>query len=233
MLAIAYRNLIEGPTGSLDGLNRSQRDAFAHSERRSRRQVQRAAAESLLGDLLDLLAEGPLSPWQVIRNHDGKPTLVNSGGQSAIEVSLSHSGPIGLVGISDRGEIGVDLELKNPRRSISEIAAFAFGPQERRTVESAGLSAFYRIWTLREALAKACGIGFPMLTDGRDYFALAPKAGNWQSEIDGRHWLFSTGDLVGDYAFSIAVALRSPFDANCGADLTPRQVMRGVGCAIN
>ena len=67
-----------------------------------------------------------------------------------------------------------------------------------------------------------------MLTDGRDYFAQAPKAGNWRSEIDGRHWLFSTGDLVGDYTFSIALALRSPFDADCGADLTPRQIMRGV-----
>jgi len=226
MLAIAYRNLIEGPTGLVDGLNRSQRDAFAQSGRRSRRQVQRAAAESLLGDLLELVAGSPLSHWQVIRNQDGKPTLVNADGQSPIEVSLSHSGPLALVGITDLGGIGVDLEFRTPRRSISEIAAYAFGPQERRMVESAGLAAFYRIWTLREALAKACGIGFPMVTDGRDYFAQARKTGTWQSEIDGRHWLFSTGDLVGDYTFSIALALRSPFDADCGPDLTPRQLVR-------
>jgi 4'-phosphopantetheinyl transferase len=226
MLAIAYRNLIEGPTGLVDGLNRSQRDAFAQSGRRSRRQVQRVAAESLLGDLLELVAGSPLSHWQVIRNQDRKPTLVNADGQSPIEVSLSHSGPLALVGITDLGEIGVDLEFRTPRRSISEIAAYAFGPQERRMVESAGLAAFYRIWTLREALAKACGIGFPMVTDGRDYFAQARKTGTWQSEIDGRHWLFSTGDLVGDYTFSIALALRSPFDADCGPDLTPRQLVR-------
>ena len=36
MLAIAYRNLIEGSTGLVDGLNRSQRDVFAQSGRRSR-----------------------------------------------------------------------------------------------------------------------------------------------------------------------------------------------------
>jgi len=226
MLAIAYRNLIERPTGLVDGLNRSQRDAFAQSGRRSRRQVQRAAAESLLGDLLELVAEGPLSHWQVIRNQDGKPMLVSSDGQNPIEVSLSHSGALALVGISDLGEIGVDLEFRTPGRSISEIAAFAFGPQERRTVESAGLSAFYRIWTLREALAKARGIGFPMLADGRDYFAQAPKTGTWQSEIDGRRWLFSSGELPGDYAFAVAIALRSAFDADCASDLIPRQLVR-------
>jgi hypothetical protein len=41
---------------------------------------------------------------------------------------------------------------------------------------------------------------------------------------DGRQWLFSTGDLSGDYAFSVAIALRSPLDAHCKADLTPREV---------
>jgi len=73
-------------------------------------------------------------------------------------------------------------------------------------------------------LAKACGIGFPMLADGRDYFAQAPMAGYWQTEIDGRRWLFSAGELLDDYTFSIALALRSPFDADCGADLIPRRL---------
>jgi 4'-phosphopantetheinyl transferase len=188
--------------------------------------MQRAATESLLGDLLKLVAEGPLSHWQVTRNQDGKPMLVDSDGQSAFEVSLSHSGPIVLAGITDLGKIGVDLEFQTPSRSISEIAAYAFGQHEQTIVESAGPSAFYRIWTLREALAKACGIGFPMLADGRDYFAQAPKTGTWQSEIDGRRWLFSSGELLGDYAFAVAIAPRSPFDADCAADLTPRQLVR-------
>lgn len=62
-----------------------------------------------------------------------------------------------------------------------------------------------------------------MLADGRDYFVPAPNAGTWQNEIDGRQWLFSTGDLPGDYVFSIAIALRCPFGADCRADLTARQ----------
>jgi 4'-phosphopantetheinyl transferase len=223
MLAIAYRNLIERPTGLVDGLNRSQRDTFAQSGRRSRRQVQCAAAESLLGDLLELVAAGPLSHSQVIRNQDGKPMLVNSDGQSAIDVSLSHSRTLALAGITDLGEIGVDLEYRDPRRSISEIAAYAFGPQEQRVVESVGPGAFYRIWTLREALAKACGIGFQMLADGRDYFAQAAKAGTWQSEIDGRRWLFFAEQLPGDYAIGVAIAPRESIPADYPSDLAIRK----------
>ena len=103
--------------------------------------------------------------------------------------------------------------------SFDDAEAIAY---RERAVESGGLRAFYRIWTLREALAKACGIGFPMLADGRDYFPEAPNSGNWQGVIDGRRWLFSTGDLPGDYAVAVAIALRSPLHADWVADLTPR-----------
>lgn len=225
MLAVAYRNLVERPRGLGDNV-RAVRRVFSHAERNVRRRVQSLATESLLLDLMELVSGRPSSEWQVTRNQDGKPTLASSDGQSAIDVSLSHSGTLALAGITDLGEIGVDLEYRAPRRSISEIASYAFGPLEQQVLESFGQSAFYRIWTLREALAKACGIGFPMLIDGRDYFAHAPVAGTWQSEIDGRQCLFSTGDLLGDYVFSIAIALRSPLATECEADLIPHQFVR-------
>jgi phosphopantetheinyl transferase len=227
MLAVAYRNLVERPMG-LEDDTRAVRRVFSYAERNGRRRAQRLATEALLLDLMELVSGRPSSEWQPTRNQDGKPTLASTEGQTAIDVSLSHCGALALAGITDLGEIGVDLEYRAPRRSISEIAADAFGPQEQRVVESVGPGAFYRIWTLREALAKACGIGFPMLADGRDYFAQPLKAGTWQSQIDGRRWLFSTGDLPGDYVFSIALAPRAPLDADCEANLTPRQIVRGT-----
>jgi phosphopantetheinyl transferase len=224
VLAVAYRNLVEPPTGSVDNLNSSVGEAFARADRSARRQFQRFATESLLRDLLELKSGVRSSQWPLKKNREGKPTVAIADGQSAIEVSVSHSGALALAGITDLGEIGVDVEYRTSGRSVSEIAAYAFGPQEQHAVESAGPGAFYRIWTLREALAKACGIGFPMLADGRDYFPEALSSGSWQTMIDGRQWLFSTGDLSGDYAFSVAIALRSPLDAHCEADLTPRKV---------
>jgi 4'-phosphopantetheinyl transferase len=141
---------------------------------------------------------------------------------TAIDVSVSHSGSLAAAALTDLGDIGVDLEYRGPRRLLAEVAAYAFGPEERRMIESAGLRAFYRIWTMREAMAKACGIGFPMLVDRRDYFANAPTSGSWQSVIDGRRWLFSTDELPGDYAIAVALAVRSPLAADC-PDLTARR----------
>ena len=109
---------------------------------------------------------------------------------------------------------------------MSEIASYAFGPQEQRVVKSDGPRAFYRIWTLREAFAKARGLGFSILADGRDYFPEAPDSGIWQATIDGGRWLFSTGDLPGDCAVAVAITPQSPISNNRQRDLIPRELSR-------
>lgn len=154
ILAIAYRSIDE------------------RWGRRERRAIRSAITESLLADLLRLRVGASTSSWALSRNHAGKPTLTNTAG--AIRVSLSHSHLFALAAISDLGEIGVDVEVRDPSRSMSEIASYAFGPQEQRVVKSDGPRAFYRIWTLREAFAKARGLGFSILADGRDYFPRRP-----------------------------------------------------------
>jgi 4'-phosphopantetheinyl transferase len=196
MLAVAYRTIITG----------AESKDFTKLDRRVRRKLQSVAADSLLRDLLEREARYPPSSWQLSANADGKPTLVRPDGPSAIEVSLSHSGMRAAAAITDLGAIGIDIESRASKRSISEIAAYAFGPQERQLVQSGGLAAFYRIWTLREALAKALGIGFPMLADQRDYFADAAASGEWQSIIDGRRWHFLASEIDSDYAIAIAIA---------------------------
>jgi phosphopantetheinyl transferase len=189
---------------------------------RMRRRMQTETTESLLRDLLAVELGPTTSPLTLARNHQGKPTLLSADGASTMRVSLSHCGLYALAAITNLGEIGVDLEVRDPRRSIFDIAAYAFGPLERHTVASGGLRAFYRIWTLREAHAKACGVGFSILVDGRDYFPEAPDMGAWQSAIDGRPWLFSTGDLPEDHAVAVAIALQSPLNADRSWDFTPR-----------
>ena len=140
--------------------------------RRERRAIRSAITESLLADLLRLRVGASTSSWALSRNHAGKPTLTNTAG--AIRVSLSHSHLFALAAISDLGEIGVDVEVRDPSRSMSEIASYAFGPQEQRVVKSDGPPAFYRIWTLREAFAKARGLGFSILPMGATIFPRRP-----------------------------------------------------------
>jgi 4'-phosphopantetheinyl transferase len=208
MIAVAYRNI----SGA----------ALSMPDRRVNREIQRSGAHSLLRDLLEREAGSPASQYQLVTNGSRKPILLIRDAPTAIDVSVSHSGSLAAAALTDLGDIGVDLEYRGPRRLLAEVAAYAFGPEERRMIESAGPRAFYRIWTMREAMAKACGIGFPMLVDRRDYFANAPTSGSWQSVIDGRRWLFSTDELPGDYAIAVALALRSPLAAD-RPDLTARR----------
>ncbi len=143
-------------------------------------------------------------------------------GAGGIEVALSHSKMIAACAISDLGPIGIDVEYC-AERSIDEIAASVFGPRERRAVVSGGPSAFYRIWTLREALAKASGARFSILDSEHDFFANAPRTGIWPSAIGQQEWLFSTGAFPGGYAYAIAAAvaphvpLLADFDAALAA----------------
>ena len=78
---------------------------------------------------------------------------------------------------TDEGDIGVDIEYLGRSRPFRDIADAAFGAGERRSVEAGGAAAFYRIWTLREALAKATGRGLPMVVDQQDYFGNVAASG--------------------------------------------------------
>jgi phosphopantetheinyl transferase len=145
----------------------------------------------------------------LVRGHDGRPMLYRDDKLSTIAVSLSHSRAIAACAISALGLVGIDVEFRADR-PFEAIAAAAFGPKEQRTVAREGLKAFYRIWTLREALAKAVIGGISRLTDGRDYFGEAPSDGIWSSTIDSQGWVFWSGVIVGDCAIAVAMAPQAP-----------------------
>jgi len=146
---------------------------------------------------------------RLVHGADGKPLLYREDEPSPIAVALSHSRTVAACAITDRGAIGIDVEFRADR-PFQTLAATAFGPAEQRVVAQKGRSAFYRIWTLREALAKAPPDGLARLTDGRDYFADAPDTGSWRTVIDNQEWLFWTGVLPDNYAIAVGLAPRSP-----------------------
>ena len=74
-----------------------------------------------------------------------------------------------------------DVEYWQPR-DFTALAAYAFGPREREAVALDGISAFYQIWTLREAMAKATGEGLIATINGLDRVADTPAFGCWANE---------------------------------------------------
>ncbi|MEV5873035.1 4'-phosphopantetheinyl transferase superfamily protein [Streptomyces sp. NPDC052101] len=138
----------------------------------------------------------------------GRPYLR---GFDQIDLSLSHTDDILLVGMTTRGLIGVDVErsdrpLYGPGlgRQICtphELKQLARLPEQRRNAE------LVRLWTLKEAYSKAIGQGmrfrftqFGFATDPADGRVLRPDGGR-----GGEEWTLRTFALPEGYCASAVV----------------------------
>jgi 4'-phosphopantetheinyl transferase len=118
--------------------------------------ITRAVLRTVLGHLLDR----PGTQVEIITSERGKPSLAE-GANPPLHFNTSHSRTQALVALSRVGEIGVDVEdigrvdERVVRRSLSneEYERLAVMNSEDRT------KAFFRLWTVKEACAKATGVG--------------------------------------------------------------------------
>ncbi|MEU9293499.1 4'-phosphopantetheinyl transferase superfamily protein [Streptomyces sp. NPDC048266] len=88
------------------------------------------------------------------RNH-GKPELPGTG----LQVSVSHSGDRVAVAVTRAGAVGIDVEEISTSVSPAELLPHVIGPAEPRTPAHATTSGFHRMWTRKEAVLKATGLG--------------------------------------------------------------------------
>jgi 4'-phosphopantetheinyl transferase len=90
----------------------------------------------------------------------GKPCLT---GRRGPHFNVSHSGSFALIGLSASRPVGVDIEAMRAVGGELDLARTFFSGAEYRALEGlqgrALLSAFYKIWTCKEAVLKACGCG--------------------------------------------------------------------------
>jgi phosphopantetheinyl transferase len=107
--------------------------------------------------------------------------------------------------VSSAIAVGIDIEVYNSRRDFARIAAATFGPEEQMAVAGEGASAFYRIWTLREAMAKASGAGIAEVADRTDRVAKGPKEGASRQKVGTTSWWLTHRTPVS--GLSMAVAL--------------------------
>ena len=111
--------------------------------------------QSVLAVYLDL----PPSEFPLQRSSSGKPELDGAG----LRVTLAHSGELALVGVACGREIGVDVEPL--RQGVEEwsLPSHALAPAEHARFDSLPAArrseAFLSIWTRKEALLKAAGVG--------------------------------------------------------------------------
>ncbi|GAA0603431.1 hypothetical protein GCM10009534_42630 [Kribbella sandramycini] len=110
----------------------------------------RATAHALLLSLAESLGADP------VLRHDpnGRPEI------AGLAVSISHSRSLVAVAAGRTGSVGVDLEDIYPRE-VSGLARRWFDPAELDwlAAQPDGLLAFLRLWTAKEAVGKAVGLG--------------------------------------------------------------------------
>jgi 4'-phosphopantetheinyl transferase len=98
-----------------------------------------------------------------------------------LHFNLSHTEDAALLAFSADGEVGVDIETTGRARRVEPLAERYFHPQERAFLHEGGNDpvTFLRIWTAKEALLKAAGLGITVELAEMDSTA-ALAGGGWQ-----------------------------------------------------
>lgn len=99
----------------------------------------------------------------------GKPSLQRSTDEPDIRFNLSHSGDYALLAIALGLEVGIDIEQMRPEIDLLSLANHHFSSHEtaelKRCPRADQITAFYRIWSRKEACIKAVGLGLQVPLD--------------------------------------------------------------------
>lgn len=119
-------------------------------------------------------------------NAHGKPELRSHRWQ----FNLSHSGEWLVLALCREGPLGVDIEMGLRRRPVLPLARRFYADSEyqwlRALPEQEQASAFYRLWSRKEAVLKAQGNG---IAAGLDKICFIPEEG-WRldNRLDGHDY---------------------------------------------
>jgi 4'-phosphopantetheinyl transferase len=139
----------------LDDGERARARALMRVRDRDRFVASHAALRCVLGALLDAEPAG----LSFATGERGKPRLAHGGPR----FNLSRSHDLALVAVAADREIGVDVERVAPRGDEQLVAERFLEPGEaellRGLAGEAHTRTFFRLWSAREAIAKAAGSG--------------------------------------------------------------------------
>lgn len=152
----------DGALPWLDRDEQQRRDRFVHDSPRRRFTLCRAVLRSVLCHRLDCRNEH----LAFEASEHNKPSATVRGRPAPISFNVSHSGRHGLIALSPGGEIGVDVEERIPHPNVAELIAAVFGPNEQSELAAVRgqrrLELFFDLWTMKEALSKAHGMGLSL-----------------------------------------------------------------------
>jgi 4'-phosphopantetheinyl transferase len=203
------QDVFENLTACLTPDERGRAERFRFDRDRRRFSVARAVLRHTLGAYLHR------APRQVhlLYGPHGKPRLHPEENMS-IEFNLAHSGPLALIALARGRAVGIDLERIRPELVTEQLAVAALSSAEldffRRLPSERRVSAFFSMWTRKEAYLKARGVGIAHdldkieVTTTADFDALSATGEGGSQRLDG--WLIYGLATTACYAAAVAVA---------------------------
>ena len=193
--------------GWLDQSEQARLERIQAARRRREFVLCRSALRAVLCDRLDC----DNTQLSFEDSEQGKPSALVRAAAAAIDFSVSHSGGHALIAVVEEGRVGIDVEDRSTTRDIDGAASLTFTPAEQ--AELAAMSGarktefFYRIWTMKEALIKALGVGFG-LNPSRFEIPPAMRSGARHCvfrfpHLPGERWRLED---LGNAAFAAAIA---------------------------
>jgi 4'-phosphopantetheinyl transferase len=158
-LPASYRDLLDAVEQARERRLRCDRD-------RRRYLLARALVRVVLSRYV------PIHPreWAFSPDPLGRPTIVNRTARDAgLSFNLSYARSLVVLGVTRRGALGVDVETLCPPGPVLELAARYFSPDEATALAATPVEGqrrrFVEYWTLKEAYAKARGMGLSLPLD--------------------------------------------------------------------
>lgn len=138
--------------------------------------------------------------------------------ESDLEMNLSNSDEMALVGFVRGVEIGVDIEYLKPMPDCEEISERFFSESERKVLRAQPADrkeeAFFNCWTRKEAYLKAVGTGLAVPLDSFDV-TLAPGEPPRMLTLEGdagraSRWYFEHFQPADQYIGALAIEGSAP-----------------------
>jgi 4'-phosphopantetheinyl transferase len=173
-----------------------------------------ALAHALLRTSLSQYFDVAPGKWEFSADPKGKPAVLTPV-NPRLSVSLSHTRGLVACAITTGGELGVDAERTDITFDPAEVASRFFTKDEQRQLErcTAGErnSHFVNLWTLKEAYAKATGLGIGagLSSVGFDVNGSAVRL-KGTAAVNAEDWHFQVVDLAPHFRIAVAIICPQP-----------------------
>ena len=139
-----------------------------------------AVAHALLRTTLSELGDRPPDAWRFQTGAHGKPVLAPGTSPVPWSFNLSHARGLVACVVARGADVGLDVELATRVTDWRGIASRYFSAAEvaqiDRLADGERPARFFELWTLKEAFAKALGVGLAQALDATTFELAAPGA---------------------------------------------------------